>query len=260
MDEKKKKLTQSLGDDSGEMEVLKDIFSSPEPDGASADIFSSDLFNVDPFAPAPAPPAPPLGARVPTPAPPKAEPAAALPPPAPAPAPPVKEQIKVVTNQDFEQLLQDQTSPGIPAPKPQPAPEPAKVAPAKAAPPLGERVPSPAPAPLPGKVAPKPAPAPAKAPAATARLEEFLEDIVLQAVAEDYHAVGAAKKGAALEQVAHELEGLQPMGNDFMSIEEMKKLFGNVNAILESIPRLCKRLDRLEEALAKAGLLGPEKK
>jgi hypothetical protein len=45
-----------------------------------------------------------------------------------------------------------------------------------------------------------------------------------------------------------------------MSIEEMKKLFGNVNAMMEAIQRLCQRIDRLEEALSKAGLLKPEKK
>ena len=249
MDEKKKKLTHSLGDDSGEMEVIKDIFSSPEPTGGSSDIFASDLFTADPFAPAPKPE------------------------PAPVPAQPVKEQIKVVTNEDFQALMQDTTSPGIPAPVPAPPERP------PASPPLGARVPSPAPSPRPAPPKPAPAapPAPApkraappkpapvaapaaKTPAVSPSRVEPLEDIVLQAVAEDYHAVGAAKKGAALEQVAHELEGLEPMGDDFMSIEEMKKLFGNVNAIMESIPRVCKRLDRLEEALAKAGLLKPEKK
>jgi hypothetical protein len=240
MDEKKKKLTQSLGDDSGEMDVIKDIFSSPEPDGAGADIFSSDLFKTDPFAP---PPAPPLGARVPTPAPPK---------PAPAPVQPVKEQIKVVTNQDFEQLLQDQNSPGIPAP--------AKPAPAKATPPLGARVPTPAPAPAPAKPAPaKAAPPlgarPASAGSPAPPKEETLDDMVLQAVAEDYHAVGAAKKGAALAEVAHELEGLEPMRDNFMSIEELKKLFRNTNNLIEAVQNLNRRLEQIEKALTALGAL-----
>lgn len=215
MAEPKKPPGKSLGDDSGEMDVIKDIFGSDEPTGGTTDIFASDIFAADPFATAPA--------EAPEP---KPEPNPPAKPPTPAKAAPASAGIKVVTDADLKQLLD----------KP-PAPSPAKPKPA----PLPKKAPAPA---APAK--PLPAPEP--------------ESLEFQAVAEDLLAVGAAKKGAGLEEVAHELEGLEPMGDDFMSIQEMKKLFGNVNAIIEAIPRLCQRIDRLEEALSKAGLLKPGKK
>lgn len=222
MEEKKKPLAHGLGDDSGEMDVIKDIFAGDEPTGGTTDIFASDIFAADPFATA--------LEKAPEP---KPEPKPQAKPPAPAP-----KGIKVVTDADFKQLMDVSPAPSAPQPKPAP---PAKPAPAPAAA-------KPKPGPAPAK--PAPAPAPAAEP----------ESLDFQAVAEDLKAVGAAKKGAGLEQVAHELEDLEPMGDDFMSIKEMKKLFGNVNAIMEAIQRLCQRIDRLEEALAKAGLLKPEKK
>lgn len=229
MEEKKKPPAHGLGDDSGEMDVIKDIFAGDEPTGGTTDIFASDIFAADPFATA--------LEKAPEP---KPEPKPKAKPPAPAPAKtqPAPKGIKVVTDADFKQLMDVSPAPSAPQPKPAP---PAK------------------PAPAPAAAKPKPGPAPAKpAPAPAPAVEP--ESLEFQAVAEDLVAVGAAKKGAGLEQVAHELEDLEPMGNDFMSIEEMKKLFGNVNAIMEAIQRLCKRIDRLEEALAKAGLLKPEKK
>jgi hypothetical protein len=241
MEQKKKPLSHNLGDDSGEMDVIKDIFAGDEPTGGTTDIFASDIFAIDPFAPAPAKapepkPEPKPQAKPPALAPAKTQPAPAKAAPAPAKTQPAPKGIKVVTDADFKQLLDVSPAP-LPA-KPKPA------APAK-------------PAPAPAAAKPKPAPAPAKPAPAPAVEPESLE---FQAVAEDLVAVSAAKKGAALEQIAHELEDLEPMGDDFMSIEEMKKLFGNVNAMMEAIQRLCQRIDRLEEALAKAGLLKPEKK
>lgn len=210
MAEKKKPSLSGLGDDSGEMEVIKEIFSSEEPTGGTTDIFASDLFAADPFALA-NPPEPKPEPK-PTPRPPQT---------ASPQAPSAPSGIKVVTDEDLKQLLTP--SPAVPPPaKPQPVPEP------KTSPP--------------------------RAPAAEPESLDF------QPVAEDFVAVGAAKTGPALEEVAQELEGLEPMGDDFMSIAEMKKLFQNVNQLIDTVQKFSRRLDEMEKALFDIGAIKANRK
>jgi hypothetical protein len=188
------------------------------------------------------------------------------PPPAPekeAPAPAEKkgQPIKVVTDDDLRALF-DQSSPGL-------SPEEIGGAP-KTAEPAPEESPEEAPAESevmsrPGIIAeemevldldagpsagPPPAPEPPSPPSAPeASAEDVVEEIETRAKVGEMTVAPAAKKGDALQKTAQALSGLSPIGDDFMSIDELKKLFNNVSVLTQWAQEAQERMEKIERRL-----------
>ncbi|HUT55650.1 MAG TPA: hypothetical protein VM658_19830 [bacterium] len=202
--------------------------------------------------------------------------------PAPAPAEPVDEPeaekkadaIKIVTDDDLRALF-DQSSPGLSPADMGLAPEPVEPKSAKAAekmppapkpaPPQKEKTPVPpaAAAPvdevLPGaeifsedveeldveSVGEAVVPA-AQAPAPDVSDEDVIEQIETRAKVGEMTMAPAAKKGDALQKTALALSGLAPIGDDFMSVDELKKLFSNVSILTDWAQEAAERIERIE--------------
>lgn len=80
---------------------------------------------------------------------------------------------------------------------------------------------------------------------------EHLEDV---AQVGDFAAVAAAKKGEMLKSAEDKLSELEHAEGDFMNVDELKKLFDNVNLLIQWVKETSERLEKLErkvEALAK---------
>jgi hypothetical protein len=227
---------------------------------------------------APAPEAP---AAPPAPASPKAAPAKPA-PAAPAPKEPAPDEkssdgIKVVTDDDLREIF-DASQPGIQpgskapeptpeaviesAPKPAAAPEPSPPAEDSL---IASRpgIPAPPPAPDPTSqfIAGAPEPPPKKAQPATEQEEagdllredeasdEMVDQIEDRAEVGEMTFVPTAKKGDALQKTAELMLALDPAGDDFMNTDELKKLFNNVNILIEWARETSERLERLEDKL-----------
>ena len=68
--------------------------------------------------------------------------------------------------------------------------------------------------------------------------------------------VPTAKKGEALEETREHIDQLEPAGEDFMSVAELRKLFNNVNVLIELAKKMAERVEGLEkriEELVKGG-------
>jgi len=101
-------------------------------------------------------------------------------------------------------------------------------------------------------------PAPRKAPEEEADAVEEnlgleLEDIDIKAG--ELQSLVASREEEKLDQTRKALAQLEKMGEDFMSTEELKKLFQNVNLIIDLLYQAVARLERLEQKLKEMGLL-----
>lgn len=81
--------------------------------------------------------------------------------------------------------------------------------------------------------------------------DEIVEQIETRAQVGEMTSVPTAKKGEALERTAEMLSDLEPAGGDMMSVDELKKLFHNVNILIEWAREAMERLDRLERMIEK---------
>jgi hypothetical protein len=63
-------------------------------------------------------------------------------------------------------------------------------------------------------------------------------------------AVVAGKKGKLLEATRTLIDQLEPAGADLMNVDELKKLFHNVDVLIGLARQLSERLDRIEDRMA----------
>jgi hypothetical protein len=79
--------------------------------------------------------------------------------------------------------------------------------------------------------------------------DEIIDRLETAAVVGDMTAVAAGKKGSLLEQTESLMSKLEPTGDDFLSVDEMRKLFINVNTLADLVCESAKRIDELEKKL-----------
>ena len=84
--------------------------------------------------------------------------------------------------------------------------------------------------------------------------DELVEELEEKAEVGDMTAVAAGKKGDLLEQTEHLVHQLEPSSEDFMSVDELKKLFNNVNLLIRLMRSLSERIDKMEEDIEKLKL------
>jgi len=89
--------------------------------------------------------------------------------------------------------------------------------------------------------------APEVAPPDESSTDELVEKIEQNAEVGAFHAVAAGKKGQLLEQTEKLMEQLEPVGDDFMSTDELRKLFNNVNLLMDISRENSERIARLEQ-------------
>jgi|GEM_PF-3683587 len=77
--------------------------------------------------------------------------------------------------------------------------------------------------------------------------EDVLENLEKEAQVGDFAAVAAAKKGDMLKTTEDRLSGLEPAECDFMSVDELKKLFENVNLLIQWVKETSERIAELEK-------------
>jgi hypothetical protein len=235
-DEKTKRRDFSgIGDDSGEMDVIKDVFTSEGPGESSTDVFSQALFKSKG---------------------PEVTKEQAEPEPGPAaeeekPAPKEEEEEKVsgdssvhvITDQDLKQMFDESGA----EPEPSEKPEKTEELPWEKEPPTHEALEKEA-----AEEEDQGAPAPEES------LEEVVEDIEERAKAGEMKPVEAPRVGPALERIKNQIEALETMGGGFMSTSELKKLFRNVNIMITLIQEVMHQLEVMEKSMIEQGLIKPE--
>lgn len=77
----------------------------------------------------------------------------------------------------------------------------------------------------------------------------------LKIEAGEFHSVAAVKDEEKLDQTGEILQQLEKMGDDFLSADEMKKLFQNVNLMIELLNKTLSRIEQLERKLREKGIL-----
>lgn len=82
-------------------------------------------------------------------------------------------------------------------------------------------------------------------------LEEVIEKLEVKAEVGEISSVQAALEKEKLEWTQEQLKKLTKMGDDFMNTLELKKLFQNVNIMIELLKKLNARIDELEKRLEK---------
>ncbi len=253
----------SLGDDSGEMDVIKDVFSSEEPGESSTDVFSQALFKSEE----------PEGSQE------KPEPVPATEDEKPSPVEEKKEDVSgkssvhVVTDQDLEQMFDEagaepfeemeksEKGEGLPWEKEPPTREALKEEPAKKEA-EGAGVPEER-----SESEDKQASAQKesvekesveKEGVEKESVEKIIEDIEERAKAGEMKPVEAPRVGPALERIKNQIETLETMGGDFVSTGELKKLFRNVNIMISLIQEVMHQLEVMEKSMVEQGLIKPE--
>ena len=146
-----------------------------------------------------------------------------------------------------------------PASAPEPAPAPAAQAEPSPKPEEVEEIQMPEPPAgkrpaVPAELSWEKPPAPA-APAAPSKPASPDRDFEMKLEVGQMASVKAVKESDQLDQTGEILMQLEKMGDDFLSAEEMKKLFQNVNRMIDLINRSMSRLDRLEQKLKAKGIL-----
>jgi len=138
---------------------------------------------------------------------------------------------------------QDLFGPGKPASEPKKkAPEPAPAPARKTAEPLKKAA----------------APAPAKKPApAEPGLEEQkgVEELDLNIETGELKSYAAAKEDGQLDETEASLTQLEKMGGDLLSVAEVRKLFRNMNTMIDLLTLAMVRLDAMERKLQEKGFL-----
>ncbi|MFO8057377.1 MAG: hypothetical protein R6V10_08790, partial [bacterium] len=84
--------------------------------------------------------------------------------------------------------------------------------------------------------------------------DEAIEHLEDMAEVGEFAAVAAAKKGEMLKSAEDKLSELEHAEGDFMNVDELKKLFDNVNLLIQWVKETSERLEKLEkkvEALEK---------
>ena len=234
MNEEKKKKGKDfsdLGDDSGEMDVIKDVFSSAGPEDSSSDIFSTALFETQKQE--------------------EPEPAKEEEKPAPAeddkgePAkdeePAEESSVHVVTDQDLKSMFDKGKEDEVPD---EPEQEGA----------------------LPFEKAPEDAPEEESAaedeepegPVPEKDLEEVIDHIEEEAQSGEIEPVEAGTKETAIDRIKKQIESLETLSGDFMSTKELKKLFQNFNIMITLIQEVMHQLEVMEKNMIEKGLLDPE--
>lgn len=241
-DEKNKRRDFSdLGDDSGEMDIIKDVFSADKPEPDSSDVFSKSLFETTKE--------PESTDKEPEPETPEKEPVTE--------SSAVTEEVEkdkaeksddssvhVVTDQDLKAMFEDgakeKAGKGKEKEKTETPPRPQKPGPRK-----------------------KPEPevdeqeiTQVSLPASSA--EDLVEKMEDRAESGEIKPVEAPRKGPALERIKNQIDSLETMGGDFMSTTELKKLFRNVNIMITLIQDVMHQLEVMEKNMIDKGLLDPE--
>jgi hypothetical protein len=79
--------------------------------------------------------------------------------------------------------------------------------------------------------------------------DEIVDQLETSAVVGEMTAVAAGKKGELLEKTRDLIGNLEPASGDYMKVEELTKLFNNVNVLIDLAGKLAERLDELEDRL-----------
>jgi len=77
----------------------------------------------------------------------------------------------------------------------------------------------------------------------------------LKIEAGEFHSVAAVKEEEKVDQTGEILSQLEKMGEDYLSSQEMKKLFQNVNLMIDLINKALVRMEQLERKLKEKGIL-----
>jgi len=85
--------------------------------------------------------------------------------------------------------------------------------------------------------------------------EKPSEDLELEIEAGDFKSVAVAREEEKLAQTQTSMAQLEKMGGDLLSTKEIKKLFQNVNIIIDLLYEMEERIKRLERALKDKGVL-----
>ncbi len=95
----------------------------------------------------------------------------------------------------------------------------------------------------------------AKAPAEESKelTEDVLDNLEEEARVGDFAAVAAAKKGEMLKATEDKLSALEPAECDFMSVDELRKLFDNVNLLVQWVKETSERIAKLEKKVEELG-------
>jgi len=101
--------------------------------------------------------------------------------------------------------------------------------------------------------APKPQ-QPIKSPAA-AKEEKQEREIEIKLETGELKSFAAAKEPDKLDETEESLTQLEKMTGDFMSITEVKKLFKNMNLMIDMLNEFLVRLERMERKLKEKGIL-----
>jgi len=81
------------------------------------------------------------------------------------------------------------------------------------------------------------------------------EDLEMEIEAGDFKSVAVAPEEEKLAQTQTSMAQLEKMGGDLLSTKEIKKLFQNVNIIIDLLYEMEERIKRLERALKDKGIL-----
>ncbi len=84
---------------------------------------------------------------------------------------------------------------------------------------------------------------------------ESSPEMELKIEAGEFHSVAAVKEEEKVDQTGEILVQLEKMGDDYLSSQEMKKLFQNVNLIIDLINKALVRMEQLERKLKEKGIL-----
>ena len=86
-------------------------------------------------------------------------------------------------------------------------------------------------------------------------MERLIDELESEIEVGELKKVAAPREQGKLDETRRALAQLEKMGEDFMSTDELKKLFQNVNLMIDLLHQAVSRLERLEQKLKEMGLL-----
>lgn len=89
--------------------------------------------------------------------------------------------------------------------------------------------------------------------------DDIVEHLEERAVVGEMTTVAAAKKGELLEKTRQMVSRLEPSGTDYLNVAELKKLFNNVNILIELVTETSERLEALEDLVRELSTGGGKK-
>ena len=168
---------------------------------------------------------------------------------------PPKEEEKEAASEVKPEPVKEAAPPAPEPVKPEPKPKPVKAEPEQIEPPP-KKIKEPEVKAAPPREEPKPAPAPEE-PGRDSGLSEAqdVDELNINIETGELKTVAASREEEKLDQTEDSLTQLEKMGGDFMSVKEIKKLFSNMNIMIDMLTLAMVRLDKIERQLKEKGIL-----